>query len=153
MRLLYLFAAAWLLFVVACSHAVTDSDLVGTWTWDPADTHSNEVQKSIKLTITGDHNFVLDAPLAKVTLKGNWVYTPDNKKIGLTPVTITVPSPAGGTMEMKTQDAIAKLKENNADPAVITQVQNISGEQFFDVSDDGKQFEENGAPRMVKSSG
>jgi hypothetical protein len=141
--------------MTGCHHSVTEQDLVGTWTRDPAapsTTGHPEVEAKLVVTLTADHKFTLATP-TPAGFEGTWAFDKGTKKVGLSPVTLVIANPADPAKKnrLPIAQALQMMQSRSANPKMVDALQKASVEEFLVPSEDGKKLSENGKPAFVKS--
>ena len=144
------------LSVVGCSHGMTEEDVIGSWTKDPAAPSGGkfpEIEAKMVLTFTADHKFVLSTP-TPASFAGNWAFDEKLKKFGLTPTTLILPSPtnAAEKMNMPISKALDNMRASHADAKLINSMEQASKQQFLELSADRQKLTDDGRPAFLRKN-
>ena len=127
---------------VGCAHKVTEADLIGNWTVDPAsvpNASTSAIAKSTTVSLTADHQYVM-TPSDQVQIKGSWGLA--EQQVVVTPMTLALKSPfePGKTLEIPVSQAVAALKgmAKQAPGQGSTNFDSIGQPMSLAVSADGK---------------
>ena len=142
--------AAIVLLAAACSHKVSEKDIVGTYVNDPAHKTTNDLEQKMEMTFSADHKFVV-VTSTPVNVEGSWSFDESTQKVQVTPVNIDIKNPQTGQETKMTMDQMKQLLQANPNASKETaEFEKISKGSFFEPMEGGKKLYENGQPTLIK---